>query len=1009
MVELRTKRLISMIMLIVLSVTLFEYPLTASAAGEQNTSSGSSEVITYVNSDGQKYLTKESNGFMYRVVNYDGNQGIEVYGFKNAGSNLTVPETIEGKNVISFAIDPRWPAWDEVYDAVESISLPKTIQYAHSKYMKYFKNLKSVSIAEGGKYYKSVNGVLYKYNTGGCQVAVYPRGKKDKTYVMPEDMNKMYRFFAGCPIESITMSKAITKISAWSFRNLSELKEIKVAAGNPTLFSDDGVLYENRVMTNYHYNKETGEETETEYQRIDFVAYPMNKANRSYTVLSGTEFIPYNSFMNNKYLEELTIPETVWCIDDYFMNMEKLNTVIFTSVNAPPADKYEYFMGLHSLMRKKNGDLNIKYPVNGTGFDTFIAWLKGKNVNTWLEEPELIYEEIPLGSNRTPLAAWCDYGTYYTVYSKTINGEYTEKKPDTAGTWYAKLKVDETDKYWGLESEPFKFNVIKLEEIPADNSWIQVPGNIFVECGKDFVVNGIPLFGEVDEILYKRKEDADVESNWSRTVPTEKGEYAYKLIVNGTDEYKGLIYISSGKNCWLTIEKKYRGICVSCRSVPVGETPQPNVSFWQGEEYDDVDLSKVYLKYYKYVEDEDGDGYILAELDEVPQKKGKYCVIAFYDSDTLDVHGSTTFRIVTGSEYTNDLIKWLKGVKYVSLDDKESYLECKKAYDSLTAFEKKAITEENVSKLDEVGRRLSSLEAREILERRKEEYDTAVVGYNAALEKAVKSKAEFDKVYSVSGADVVGAARKAKTDAEGLLRAAENMEQALDELAASALANVEAALNDPVVTRLYQQNCIRYANDVNNRKAEAAEAVTDAKVKLEEAESNLHIVTNSAESPTESDNDNQSDPGADSAGNNDISDDTSETGNTTSDGNVTDSEGNDVIDVATAKQKQDLKIRITRKKTIKRSKLRKSKTVLRLIKVKGAKGKLSFRRIKISCKNRLLKQAKKKISINSKNGNIILKKGLKKGTYIIKIRVTAAGSSNYQKESKTVKIRLIVK
>jgi hypothetical protein len=51
----------------------------------------------------------------------------------------------------------------------------------------------------------------------------------------------------------------------------------------------------------------------------------------------------------------------------------------------------------------------------------------------------------------------------------------------------------------------------------------------------------------------------------------------------------------------------------------------------------------------------------------------------------------------------------------------------------------------------------------------------------------------------------------------------------------------------------------------------------------------------------------------------------------------------------------------------------------------------------------------KKITIESKTGNVKVKKGLKKGTYIVKVKVKAAGDENHRAAGKTVTIRIIVK
>jgi len=51
----------------------------------------------------------------------------------------------------------------------------------------------------------------------------------------------------------------------------------------------------------------------------------------------------------------------------------------------------------------------------------------------------------------------------------------------------------------------------------------------------------------------------------------------------------------------------------------------------------------------------------------------------------------------------------------------------------------------------------------------------------------------------------------------------------------------------------------------------------------------------------------------------------------------------------------------------------------------------------------------KKISINKKTGKVTVKKGLKKGTYKVKVKVKAAGNKNYKAATKTVTFKIKVK
>ena len=81
--------------------------------------------------------------------------------------------------------------------------------------------------------------------------------------------------------------------------------------------------------------------------------------------------------------------------------------------------------------------------------------------------------------------------------------------------------------------------------------------------------------------------------------------------------------------------------------------------------------------------------------------------------------------------------------------------------------------------------------------------------------------------------------------------------------------------------------------------------------------------------------------------------------------------------------------------------IQKTKTVKRAkaFKISKAKGKVTYKKISGS----------KKITVNKKNGNVTIKKGLKKGTYKVKVKVQAAGDSVYAKsKAKTVTVTVKV-
>ena len=101
-------------------------------------------------------------------------------------------------------------------------------------------------------------------------------------------------------------------------------------------------------------------------------------------------------------------------------------------------------------------------------------------------------------------------------------------------------------------------------------------------------------------------------------------------------------------------------------------------------------------------------------------------------------------------------------------------------------------------------------------------------------------------------------------------------------------------------------------------------------------------------------------------------------------------------------------IKVTPKKVKVKSKaLSKKKVVLarkKVITVKGKKGKLTY-----ALKSVTGKKYKKYFSLNKKTGKLTIKKGLKKGTYKLRIKVTDNGGLSYRKAVKTIKVAVKVR
>lgn len=78
-----------------------------------------------------------------------------------------------------------------------------------------------------------------------------------------------------------------------------------------------------------------------------------------------------------------------------------------------------------------------------------------------------------------------------------------------------------------------------------------------------------------------------------------------------------------------------------------------------------------------------------------------------------------------------------------------------------------------------------------------------------------------------------------------------------------------------------------------------------------------------------------------------------------------------------------------------------SVTVKRPLTVTGAKGALSYAKVSSGSSSAL--------SVSKSSGKVTVKKGTKKGTYTVKIKVTAAGDANHKSKSVTVTCKVVVK
>lgn len=678
--------LLSVVTSVVLAVTMLFSPVSVFAA--EGGAGTSDRAFTYVNSDGQEVEAtyQTDDGIVYHIKDLNANVEVdegepepepllvaEVLGDLHATgkTEIVIPEILGGYDVYSVAIDPRYPVNDESYDSIKKISLPKTLGEHH--YLRFFEALTTAKVDSGNERYKNIgtDGILYyeEVDEGDlmCGVDFYPRGKTDTVYVMPEGLTEGYGFYEGCPVESIKINSKLNYFSNWMIRNLDNLKEISVSEENEVLFAKDGVLF----------SKNTYEDTDDDGNDITVTnvyleCYPKAKSGKEYTVPEGTMYISDEAFEDVSALEKVTLAESLLDTDCEFFGCTNLQTIEFISKQAPEPG---CFYGIRYALGT-NPELEIVYPEDGAGYERFMGWLHGAEMNYWTQTAygTADYPHSLTKGGNLNFEFHAEYGdkTKYYRFSTEEDGVYTETMPEEMGkVYYVKAYVDATSEYIGLESDPVAFMFVEPEVDEETGKYVNyiTSGPVQTYYGADYFVDANATFGE-PKIEYRDAEDDT--SEWTSEQPTEAGRYFFKITVDEADTYLGAEWISSDEIYSYTeydeendedieyespvdirIRPAEGRLYVYCDDITEGEALEPELErdIWNGGNLDQL-LDQVEYTYYALVGEDDEGEDIWEELNAMPTKPGDYkLIVSLPESDNYTIDSdSTTFTIYSKSD-----------------------------------------------------------------------------------------------------------------------------------------------------------------------------------------------------------------------------------------------------------------------------------------------------------------------------------------------------------------------
>ena len=194
--------------------------------------------------------------------------------------------------------------------SLESITLPEGIISVAAGAFLGCDNLSRINISDNNPYYTSVDGMLF--NKDKTEIIIYPAGKTDAVYVIPDRVTTISRnaFIEPTYLQEIVIHAGVTNIEEGAFSSCN-LNAISVDKDNEYYCSVNGALFSKDKTTLYQY--------------------PIGKTADTYQIPDGVNTIAYSAFWGSSNLRSVVIPESVTFIDEgAFISCHSLTDVYYT-------------------------------------------------------------------------------------------------------------------------------------------------------------------------------------------------------------------------------------------------------------------------------------------------------------------------------------------------------------------------------------------------------------------------------------------------------------------------------------------------------------------------------------------------------------------------------------------------------------------------------------------------------------------------------------------------------
>lgn len=259
----------------------------------------------YAFSDCPNITTVIYNAKDYSTNIFNNNTSIKTVRFGNEVTRI--PSAFRGCTALTSVYIPNSVNMIDDYafagcTELTNIAIPNSVETIDWSAFSGCTALKAIEISKDNPAYSSIDGVLF--NKDATKLIIYPAGKIDSSYSIPEGITEIYATaFSDCiNLSVITIPSTYVRNDYFalapffnSYNDLISLERIIVSDNNPTYTSIDGVLFDKKCTK--------------------LLLYPQAKTDTAYIIPNGITSIGQSAFAGSTALSSVTIPDSVESIE----------------------------------------------------------------------------------------------------------------------------------------------------------------------------------------------------------------------------------------------------------------------------------------------------------------------------------------------------------------------------------------------------------------------------------------------------------------------------------------------------------------------------------------------------------------------------------------------------------------------------------------------------------------------------------------------------------------------